>query len=458
MLKKEISQRLLSEFNDLKRTVKSISDEMSYPLEIIESLTNGTFDNKSYFNFLIDFSKKYPVDIGDLFLLEKNSKDGVLYFSAQLSKQSARIFSRKDKHDNFTPYYEYRDTAKSNTSYFYPEWIEQLRVVEDNDPYNKDVVYNHGHLLHQYGLFVGPVNYYYELDNKKYCVEMNTGDTSYISPYVKHSFTSRDKNKMAYIVAVTNGGLVKRNQKEFANFGLNFLKKSLLPIDSRNETIKNIITNARKNELISELELGNKLKELNETNKTLNDFYELNEITTTDLIALSNVLNINPGDIIIQENETKEDVINKFFDNEWRYFPKKNDYHCRVFKTANPKNKLINLKGFLLNIKKSKKPQLDQCFQFSLNLYIINFGNNPVTMHWTYEDKLHKQLINPFDSLSIDPYIEFVFTTDFEDNQLFLVTSDTGVTLDTKKELSFFKDAYKTITDNQQWYKGKKNE
>tara|TARA_B100001094_G_C17936991_1_gene673611 strand:- start:50 stop:328 length:279 start_codon:yes stop_codon:yes gene_type:complete len=87
MIKKEISQRLLSEFNDLKRTIKSISEEMSYPLDEIESLTNGTFDNKSYVNFLIDFAEKYPVDIGDLFLLEKNSKNGVLYFSAEDSKK-----------------------------------------------------------------------------------------------------------------------------------------------------------------------------------------------------------------------------------------------------------------------------------------------------------------------------------------------------------------------------------
>ena len=79
-------------------------------------------------------------------------------------------------------------------------------------------------------------------------------------------------------------------------------------------------------------------------------------------------------------------------------------------------------------------------------------------MHWKYDGKIYKKIIRPFDSLSIDPYIEFVFTAENEDNQLFLVTSDTGVTLETKKELSFFKDAHKTITDNQQWYKGKKDE
>ena len=89
-------------------------------------------------------------------------------------------------------------------------------------------MFNEGHFLHQLNLFVGPVNYYYELNGEKFCVEMNTGDTSYISPFVRHSFTTRDKSKLAYIVAVTNGGRVKRSHKEFANFGGDFLAKNIL--------------------------------------------------------------------------------------------------------------------------------------------------------------------------------------------------------------------------------------
>jgi methylphosphonate synthase len=459
MNKKEISQRLLSEFNDLKRTVKSISEEMNYPIEDIEKLTNGNFENNLYFNFLMDFSKHYPVDIGDLFLVDKNTKNGVLFFSAEDSKKSARIFSRKDKNGNFTPYYEYRDTAKSNVSYFYPEWIEELRVVENSDPYNKDVVYNHGHLLHQYNLFVGPVNYYYELDGKKYCIEMNTGDTSYISPFVKHSFTSRNKKEMAYIAAVTNGGLVKRNQKEFSSFGLSFLNKSLLPIESRKETIKLIISNAAKNELINFDDINKRLLKSNQTNKQLEDFYNFKDISTDDLIALCDIINISPGDIIISENIRKEDVIHKFFDEkEWQYYPSKENYHSRIYRCVNSKEKLLNLKGFILNIRRSKEPQFEDNFQFSLNLYIINFGSNEVILHWKHEDKFYKKVIKPFDSLSIDPYVEFVFTSENEDNRLFLATSDTGISHETKKELSFFKDAHKTITENKQWFKGKTDE
>ena len=42
---------------------------------------------------------------------------------------------------------------------------------------------------------------------------MNTGDTSIFHLSVKHSFTTRDKTKQTYIVAVTTGSSLKRNQK-----------------------------------------------------------------------------------------------------------------------------------------------------------------------------------------------------------------------------------------------------
>ena len=44
-----------------------------------------------------------------------------------------------------------------------PEWIKELRVVKDDDPLNPDVQFNNGHLMMQTTLFIGPVNFYYEV-------------------------------------------------------------------------------------------------------------------------------------------------------------------------------------------------------------------------------------------------------------------------------------------------------
>ena len=454
MNKQRISQRLRSEFNDLKRTAKSVANEMDYDLESIEGFLSGDFQESSYLSFLRDFEKTYPVDISDLLFIESDTKEGVLYFSNKESQASSRIFSRKDHEGKFSPYYDYRDTAKSNLSYFYPEWIAQLRHVENNDPNNSDVIFNEGHFLHQLNLFVGPVNYYYELNGKKFCVEMNTGDTSYISPFVKHSFTTRDKDKLAYIVAVTNGGRVKRSHKEFANFGEEFLEKNILPVVDRQEFIKSIITTAACNELISLEQLEMMLEE--KISKKLIDFYTYN-VNIEDVFFLGNALNIDPGDILLDKFQTKSEVVDNFFDMDEAYhFPDKKDQRYLVSRAAKTK-KINNLKGFIIKaLKGESKNTYDFCF--SLNLYIINFGQSVLNFSWIYKGKEFSKKIEPLDSLYIEPYIKFSFTSESTDNLIYLVTTGTDVSLETKKELSFFEDPMRTITDSNQWYKGKSDE
>ena len=100
-------------------------------------------------------------------------------------------------------YYEYRDTAVSESAPFRPEWIKQLVYVKNNSPHNKDIKWNKGHLLHQITYFIGKVNFYYLDKNKKKVAIMNTGDSMFISPYVPHTFASRDANLNTHIIAVT---------------------------------------------------------------------------------------------------------------------------------------------------------------------------------------------------------------------------------------------------------------
>tara|TARA_B100001093_G_C26781141_1_gene994679 strand:+ start:347 stop:1711 length:1365 start_codon:yes stop_codon:yes gene_type:complete len=454
MNKQRISQRLRSEFNDLKRTAKSVATDMDYDLESIERFLTGDFEENSYLIFLKDFQKIYPVDISDLLFIESDTEKGILYFSNKKSKESSRILSREDREGNFSPYYDYRDTAKSNLSYFYPEWIAQLRHVKDNDPYNSDVVFNKGHFLHQLNLFVGPVNYYYELNGKKFCIEMNTGDTSYISPFVKHSFASRDKNKLAYIVAVTNGGGVKRSHKEFSNFGEEFLEKNILPVTDREEFIKSIILTAANNELISIEQL--ELILIEKLSKKLKDFYTYN-VNIDDVLFLGDILNIDPGDILLDKFQTKSEVVDKFFNTDSAYhYPNKQNQRYLVSRAAKTK-KINNLKGFIIkSLKSESKDTYDFCF--SLNVYIINFGQSALNFLWVYKGKEFEKKIEPLDSLYIEPYTEFTFTSESADNSIYLVTTATDVSLETKKELSFFADPIRTIKDSNQWYKGKHDE
>ena len=133
-------------------------------------------------------------------------------------------------------YYEYRDTAMSETAPYRPEWIKQLLQVNNNSPHNKDLRWNKGHLLHQLTYFVGKVNFYYYSQNKKKVSIMNTGDSMFISPYVPHTFASRDPKSNAHIIAVTfsdkidtslQNEIVKMKKKSLANYIFSNKKKYL---------------------------------------------------------------------------------------------------------------------------------------------------------------------------------------------------------------------------------------
>ena len=96
--------------------------------------------------------------------------DGVLIMRAK-SKKSARVFKRKDRLQKYTDYYEYRDTVTSNISPFKPEWIKELRYVDNSDPENPDVAYNNGHFLHQMTAFIGQLTFIGKLTEKNTLVK-----------------------------------------------------------------------------------------------------------------------------------------------------------------------------------------------------------------------------------------------------------------------------------------------
>merc|ERR1719197_2164423 len=69
-------------------------------------------------------------------------------------------------------------------------------------------------------IFIGPVDFYWK--DRHGVVQrraMNTGDSNFISPFVPHSFTVREKEREGVIIAVTYGGRVRKAFTEFARVG-----------------------------------------------------------------------------------------------------------------------------------------------------------------------------------------------------------------------------------------------
>ena len=137
---KLLGSRILSELNDLKRTVESASSELDLTVTKLQAAVEGQLMTQDVMEILFKLGKTYPIDISEILLVESDCTNGVKVCKASESKQSRRFFARSNRDNELTPYYEYRDTAMSNTSMFRPEWIKQLRVVKDCDPLNPDIV------------------------------------------------------------------------------------------------------------------------------------------------------------------------------------------------------------------------------------------------------------------------------------------------------------------------------
>ena len=130
----------------------------------------------------------------------------------------------------------------SKLSPIYPEWIKPLVSVDNSNPRNKLVCYNKGHILHQFTFFIGKVNFYWKDSDGYHCAEMNTGDSNYIPPYISHSFTSRDKNNLGLIIAVTFGDILKFS-REFLYYKKSDLENFIGLANSKNTYLQTVIKN-----------------------------------------------------------------------------------------------------------------------------------------------------------------------------------------------------------------------
>jgi hypothetical protein len=153
MLLKQLGARILSEANDLKRTPEVLAREMGREPEFVQSIIAGEQDRNTVRDFIWKMVETYPISMAELWMDIGDTMDGALIVRSSASLESARVFDRPDRTGAMSPYYEYRDTAMSAIAPFKPEWIKQLRQVEDADPYNPDVAFNNGHLMHQMTFF-----------------------------------------------------------------------------------------------------------------------------------------------------------------------------------------------------------------------------------------------------------------------------------------------------------------
>lgn len=405
LYKRALGARILGEANDLKRTRQALSAELGMAQSLVDSVIDGNADLQQAEDLMRAMADTYPIALSDLWLEPDDTDEGVVITRAATSLSTARIFDRKDRDGALTPYYEYRDTAMTRLGPFKPEWIQELRYVDDADPDNPDVAYNNGHLMHQQTFFIGEVNFYWSSGGKNHCAEMNTGDSNYITPFVPHSFASRNREKPGLIVAVTFGGEIRRALDDFSRIDAATAEK--LSGDLRTPEAA---YQARLNRYlaIDSLSPGGLAEQLRESG--LNDARadQLAEgampvsLEETEIVA--KVLSVRPKDLLISGLDADEEVVIRYaHSGGGRPWPNSNSADYRLTPLARTKH-MPALKGFAVEVLGDSSDAAT--FQHHLFEYAYNYGDAPILIQWT---KDREETLEPGDSICFRPMIEHRF-------------------------------------------------
>ena len=322
----KLGLKIIEEANNLKRTKEALAQELNISLTNLEKIIQGNCSLNESKKFIEKMLKKYPIEGSKLLVTESDIYEAFTILNRETSKNSSRVFKRKNSLGKTTNYYEYRDTAMNKFSPIYPEWIKPLVVVKDKNPKNKLICYNKGHILHQFTFFIGEVNFYWKDQSGYHCKTMNTGDSNYIPPFIPHSFASRNKNKLGLIIAVTFADILRFSRVKFSNYSKNkieefsgktnsrlsyfivflknFLNKNFLDEKS---ILKEMIVRGIDEKSSKRIIDGKKIPDKSETNKLANIFC----ISST---KLKNIIS-NSSSKVVNKKITANSKRKVYFDN-----------------------------------------------------------------------------------------------------------------------------------------------
>lgn len=405
---RDLGARIFSEANDLKRTPEALAAEINIAPDTVNAVIEGRATAEAADAVVRAMVNAYPVSLADLWVEPDDTDDGVRIMRAGESEQSARVFDRKNRDGGLSPYYEYRDTAMSRTAPFKPEWISQLRTVTDCDPENPDVAYNNGHLMHQCTFFIGEVNFYWKIAGRAYSAEMNTGDSNYVTPYVPHSFASRNPERRGLILAVTYGGPVRQAIDDFARIGADAANDLAGANADADNPFLARLNRRLAAESLSADELAGRLAQAGMDRDRAADICDGKaQPDGTELRAVADALHIRVEDITVTPVRP-EDLVSVGFarDTESRPYPAGNDPAYRMTELArNPHQP--DLKGFAVTVLGgADAAQTAAPFRHGHHEYIYNYGETAVDIRW---GDGRSDVFSPGDSAYVRPMVPHAF-------------------------------------------------
>ena len=440
---KRIGNKFLGIINDIKRRPSDAAKELGISNEEIQNIINGKIKLSS--EIISKAVEIWPLNSRDFYVMHDDCPNGLKIMRCEDSVKSSRIMHRSGK-----PYYEYRDTAMSSVGPFRPEWIEQLCIVDDNEPNNRQVQWNNGHFMHQFTYFIGDVNFYYIDENgEKIISVMNKGDSNYITPFTPHSFATRkDAKKNGMILALTYGNnLSGDSQHELSSIGKKLGKEFALDFSSKEIASASLLKFHRNNSSLTLHELSQRT---NMDIEKLRNFENEKIPTYSEYTILAECLNVNIRDLLPYDKIANK-VIVQFHKNTKKWFYPEDTKNYELVELANA-NSLPYSKALEVNILSENDKTLD--LKIGLHQYGYNIGNTDVSISYESNDGLKTDVIKPGDSFYLKPFVAHNFRGT---GKLLVLRISGKITGEPQRELSLIgkKNTTRVINESLQWFDAK---
>ena len=435
----------LGMLNDLKRRPEDAANELNIPLKEIMDIIDG---KKEITTEIISRAVKiWPVNYRDLFLIRDDCPNGIKIMRNEDSAKSSRVMDRGG-----LPYYEYRDTAMSTVALFRPEWIEELCIVEDNDPNNLAVQWNNGHFMHQFTYFIGDVNYYYRgPDGEKKVAIMNTGDSVYGTPFRPHSFATRKgAKKNGLILALTYGNQLSADtQQELSAIGEELSLPYWLDFSSRKNAFA-LLLNFHRN--CASLSFDELEKRTNISKEKLIQYENSSEIPSYEtIVSLAAAMNVNARDLL--PNDVIEDkVIVQYYKDSAKWnFPETTKAY-EIVELAHSRNLPFSKAFEFTTVKENDSNSLEELdLIVGLHQYVYNVGESTIRLNWKINNKSNLEELKPGDSVYIKPNVLHNFRNK---GKLMVLRIAGRIAGDAQRELSSLdkNDAHRAISEVSMWF------
>lgn len=412
--------------NDTKRDVEVAARESNLGKATLDRMLDGN----ELDGFNVDMTTRllcnlYPIPKRHLVVDRDTSDGGAWFMSAKQTKDSARIFNRTNANGDHNQYYRYMDTATSGLSPFKPELIEELVEVSNNDPMNPLVVMNKGHLLGQATYFIGPVNFYWTVRGERRCKIMNTGDTCLITPYVPHSFTSRDLSQHTAIVAATYSGVVREALPQLLHLDSESVLKCAGDLRTPDSVRASRINRFIELRGLDAASVQAALEAQDVSKETAASAMNGKPVEQPVAAALALITGVSEGDFYVSPFTKDHEVVFE------KACPNKPGKFAFAFAQH-----MADVGGYEWHIPQGRTKDVSQFYQ-----YMYNCGKVSLNVEWTEPNgKPRKQRLAPNDSVVFKPFIKIVAEPEQSDALVKLVVFKAAgcLTSEVLKEITSF--------------------